>query len=406
MEPTMNQALAAESHADFAEPGRVNGSRLELTGWIALAGVAGAIQFSIAAAQILLAIALVCWIALLVSEHERFEVPRFFWPLLAYAGITLRSAVFSGDPAASFTASRQLVLFLIVPLAYRFAIGSRALTLMTVVLTCAAASAIVGIFQYAILHYDNLGQRPQGTLGHYMTYSGLLMLVIGVALARVLFGRGERMWAALVMPALVVAVALSFTRSAAVGACAGAALLLTLKDFRLLAILPIVAAAFFAAAPGRVTARMTSMFNQQDATRRDRLAMIREGEHMIREHPLTGVGPNMVLRVYPQYRDPDAVEKVNPHLHNVPLQIAAERGIPALIIWLWFLARLAIGLGRSFYSGRQRFLAAAGLAAIVAMLGAGLFEYNFGDSEFLMLFLLIVTLPFAADRTPELKPQP
>jgi O-antigen ligase len=136
------------------------------------------------------------------------------------------------------------------------------------------------------------------------------------------------------------------------------------------------------------------------------MAMIREGEHMIREHPLTGVGPNMVLRVYPQYRDPEAVEKVNPHLHNVPLQIAAERGIPALIVWLWFLARLTIGLGRSFYSGRQRFLAAAGLAAIVAMLGAGLFEYNFGDSEFLMLFLLIVTLPFAADRTPELKPQP
>ena len=43
-------------------------------------------------------------------------------------------------------------------------------------------------------------------------------------------------------------------------------------------------------------------------------------------------------------------------------------------------------------------LAAAGLAAVVAMLVAGLFEYNFGDSEFLMLFLIIVTLPFAASR--------
>src|SRR5262245_27553126 len=399
MEPTMNQALAAESHADFAEPGRVSGSRLELTGWIALAGVAGAIQFSIAAAQILLTIALACWIGLLAAGRERFEAPRFFWPLLAYAGITLISAVFSVDPGASFIDSRQLLLFLIVPLAYRFATGSRALTLMTVVLTCAAASAIVGIFQYAILHYDNLGQRPQGTLGHYMTYSGLLMLVIGVALARVLFGRGERTWAALVMPALAVAVALSFTRSAAVGACAAAALLLALKDFRLIALLPVVAAIFFAAAPGRVAARMTSMFNQQDATRRDRLAMIREGEHMIREHPLTGVGPNMVLRVYDEYRDPEAVEKLNPHLHNVPLQIAAERGIPALVIWLWFLARLTVDLGRSFYSGRERFLAAAGLAAIVAMVAAGFFEYNFGDSEFLMLFLLIITLPFAVDRS-------
>jgi len=399
MDPTMDQALTAASHTDFAESGKVSGSRLELVGWVALAGVAGALQFSIAASQILLAVVLLCWFGLLATGHERFEAPRFFWPLLAYAGITLFSSVFSVDPRASFIDSRQLVLFLIVPLAYRFATGSRALTLTTVVLTCAAASAIIGIFQYAILHYDNLGQRPQGTLGHYMTYSGLLMLVIGVALARVLFGRGERTWAALVMPALAVAVALSFTRSAAVGACAAAALLLTLKDFRLLAVLPIVAAIFFAAAPGRVAARMTSMFNQQDASRRDRMAMIREGEHMIREHPLTGVGPNMVLRVYEQYRDPEAVEKLNPHLHNVPLQIAAERGIPALIIWLWFLARLILDLGRSFYAGQQRFLAAAGLAAIVAMLAAGLFEYNFGDSEFLMLFLVIVTLPFAAARS-------
>src|SRR5262252_9614495 len=103
-----------------------------------------------------------------------------------------------------------MVLFLIVPLVYRFARGSHAQTMVTVIVSCAAAAAAVGIFQFGVLHYDNLGQRPQGTLGHYMTYSGLLMLVIGVALARVLFGRGERTWAALVMPALAVAVALSF----------------------------------------------------------------------------------------------------------------------------------------------------------------------------------------------------
>ena len=36
-----------------------------------------------------------------------------------------------------------------------------------------------GIFQYGLLHYDYLGQRPRGLLGHYMTYSGLLMMVMG-----------------------------------------------------------------------------------------------------------------------------------------------------------------------------------------------------------------------------------
>src|SRR5262245_14290897 len=399
MVPAMDRAMTAEPIAHVDTPQPLHGSRLETAGLIAIASVGGALQFSIAASQILLTVAVACWLGLMLMNRERFEAPRFFWPLMAYAAITLVSAAFSIDPRGSLVDSKQLVLFLIVPVVYRFATGSRGLTIMTVVLSCAAVSALVGIFQYGILHYDNLGQRPQGTLGHYMTYSGLLMLVIGVALARELFGVGERTCAALVMPALAVAVALSFTRSAAVGACAAAALLLALKDFRLLAVLPVVAAVFFAAAPGKVAARMTSMFNQQDATRRDRLAMIREGEHMIREHPLTGVGPNMVLRVYDEYRDPEAVEKLNPHLHNVPLQIAAERGIPALVIWLWFLARLTVDLGRSFYSGRERFLAAAGLAAIVAMVAAGFFEYNFGDSEFLMLFLLIITLPFAVDRS-------
>ena len=47
---------------------------------------------------------------------------------------------------------------------------------------------------------------------------------------------------------------------------------------------------------------------------------------------------------------------------------------------------------------RQRMLAAMALASTAGMLAAGLFEYNFGDSEFLMLFLVLITLPFAAAR--------
>jgi hypothetical protein len=49
----------------------------------------------------------------------------------------------------------------------------------------------------------------------------------------------------------------------------------------------------------------------------------------------------------------------------------------------------------------SRFLAATALGCIVAMLAAGMAEYNFGDSEFLMLFLTLVTLPYAALPQPE-----
>jgi hypothetical protein len=69
-------------------------------------------------------------------------------------------------------------------------------------------------------------------------------------------------------------------------------------------------------------------------------------------------------------------------------------------LWIWFVAGAAIDLKRLFDSaGPRRWLPAAGLAVVVAMLTAGLFEYNFGDSEFLMLFLFLITLPFAASRS-------
>ena len=376
----------------------MSADRVEQLGVWALIGSAGAIQFSIAAGQILLAVAVACWLATIVMRREPIAVPRMFWPLLVYAGLTILSAAFSPDPRTSLADCKQLVLLLIVPMTYRLLSGTRGHTLVSVVVTAGAASAAYGIIQYAILHYDTLGQRPQGTLGHYMTYSGLLMLVIGAALARILFGRTERTWAALVMPALVVAVSLTLSRNAWVGACAGAALLFSLKDFRLFAVLPVVAAIFFGIAPSKVSARFNSIFDLNDPSNRDRVAMMREGAHMIGDHPVFGVGPNMVERVYVQYRVPEAENKINQHLHNVPLQIAAERGLPALAAWLAFIVILCVDLARAFYTTEQRFLATVGLASVISMVAAGMFEYNFGDSEFLMLFLMLVTLPFAAAR--------
>jgi O-antigen ligase len=393
----VNDAIALDA------PRQADRLGLEQAGALALFGMAGALQFSIAAAQILLAVALICWIALLLVRRQRFEAPAFFWPLAAYGAATLVSAALSPDPRTSLIDCKQLVLFLIVPLVYRFARGTRPHTVLTVVITCAAISAVFGIVQYGILHYDNLGQRPQGTLGHWMTYSGLLMAVIGVAIARVIFGHSDRTWAALVLPALGVAVALTFTRGAAVGACAAIALLFSLKDFRLFAVLPIAAAIFIAIAPGQIARRYASMFNMNDPTVRDRYTMLRIGERMVRAHPLTGVGPNMVQPLYVSYKGsdslvgPDGVTHINPHLHNDFLQIAAERGLPALALWLWFIVALVRDSWQRFQAG-QRELAATAMATVVALLTAGLFEYNFGDSEVLMLFLTVVTLPAAAAR--------
>jgi O-antigen ligase len=361
----------------------------------------GAVQVSIAAAEAVFFLLLLLWLTMLVRDGERPSAPTFFLPLLAYAGLTLVSSAFSMDPLESFFDSRQLVLFLIVPMVYDLARGPKTKTVVDVIVTVGALAAAYGIIQYTLLHFDSLRLRPRGTLGHYMTYAGTLMLVIGLAAARLIFATRDRRWPALVMPALLVALTMTLTRSAWVGVSVGVGLLFVLKDLRLTALIPVVIAIVFALAPDSVTNRIMSVSDLRDPSSRDRLAMMQTGASMIRDHPLTGVGPNMVQRLYTQYRDQNSVQKVNPHLHNVPLQIAAERGLPALAAWIVFVAVLTVKVFRLFRTSADRTLPAAALAAIGAMLAAGIFEYNFGDSEFLMLFLVVVTLPFAAVRGDE-----
>lgn len=383
---------------------------LERMAYYALLAFAAALPFSIFASEALLTLTGVLWLALIIHDGETVDVPRMFWPLAAYAGATLVSAIFSIDPRVSLIDCKQLLLFSIVPVAYRLVPGRRALTVVDIIITAGAISAVLGLVQFGILKSDHLGQRPQGLLGMYMTYSGQLMLIACTAAGRILFRSEDRTWAALVMPALVAALAVTLSRNAWVGACAGIGLLLLLRDFRLVAVLPVAAAVFVAIAPTPLADRFYSSFrlntfHNASATteaslqsNRDRLAMVRSGLRIIKDDPLTGVGPDMIIQVYPHYRDADAVKQLNPHLHNVPLQIAAERGLPALALWLWFVAALALDFFRMRRTAALPSIAMAALASVVAMVAAGMFEYNFGDSEFLMLFLLITALPYAAER--------
>lgn len=372
---------------------------LERAACLTLFAFAAALQISIAAAEILLAITALLWIAILLRNHERIEVPWMFWPLAALGVWTVISAAASSNPTVSLIRCKQLSLYAIVPLVYRLFRGRRSLLAIDVIITIGAVSATYGIIQYLILNYDTLGRRPQGTLGLYMTYSGQLMLVACAAVSRVMFAKHNRGWAAVVLPALLLALVVTFTRSAWVGACVGIGLLFLLRDFRLLGLLPVALAAFLAFAPANLTARLYSTISLSDPSNADRIAMMKSGFHIIKDYPFTGVGPDMIIEVYPHYRVKGAINQRNPHLHNVPLQLAAERGLPALALWLWFIVTLIIEFVRRRH-GPLLSLSNTGLAVVAAMLAAGMFEYNFGDSEFLMLFLVLVTLPFAAEAPP------
>ncbi len=376
-------------------------SGLNRAGFVLVACSLAATQLNLIAAQTTFGLATLLWLYLTVREGRRPDVPPFFLPLMVYAGATLVSAAFSVDPYASLIDSRQLVLFLMVPVVARFARGAhgaRATRVIDVVIAVGAVAALVGILQANVFDFDNLDKRPVGLLSHWMTYAGVLMLVTGAALARLLYVGKDWVWPAIAVPALVAALFLTLARNAMVGLVAGMAVLMAERNWRLLLTLPALALVFLLVAPSAVMSRVASIGDMSDPTTRDRVAMLRSGVHMVQDNPLTGVGPEMVERVYAEYRDRDAVNPTNPHLHNVPVQIAAERGLPALAIWLWFVIVASRDLWRQLRHGQARSVAGAGVAAMVAMLVAGLFEYNFGDSEFLMLFLGLITLPYAASR--------
>lgn len=378
---------------------KTRGSTLETAGFVLIALSLGFVQIKLQLGQgLFFSLAAIVWLIVAIRDGVRPQVPAFFLPLAIYAGLTLVSAAFSTDPLAGFSDSRQLLMFLMVPVVARFARGPRASTTIDVIIAIGSAGALWGIIEFAMLGYDNLNNRPDGLLTLYMTFAGVLMLTTCAAVARLLFGRMRSPWPIVAVPALLVALVATQTRNAWIGVFLGITLLIAIRNWKLIIIPPVLAALAFAVAPGQIQKRAQSFLDPNDPANRDRVVMWKIGADIVRDHPLLGVGPVMIEKVYVGYRQkyPDAVNPTNPHLHNVPIQIAAERGIPALLVWLWFIAVAARDLWRQLRRGQSPAVAGAGLAAIVAMLGAGMFEYNFGDSEFLMLFLGLITLPFAA----------
>jgi O-antigen ligase len=195
------------------------------------------------------------------------------------------------------------------------------------------------------------------------------------------------------------ALILSRTRGAWLGTLVGLAVLAVLRAPRLLWVLPAGVAAILILRPAPVVDRLT----WNDESSRDRIYMWQAGIDMIADKPVFGQGPGMIQAAYPQYRWPEAPNPTTPHLHDNALQIAAERGLPCLAWWLWLVAA-AMGdayretRGARLWNGAREapaWGAAAALALLAAIMVAGLFEYNFGDSEILMFTLLVCALPYS-----------
>src|SRR5262249_34328008 len=176
--------------------------------------------------------------------------------------------------------------------------------------------------------------------------------------------------AALAFPVSAWALVLTRTRNAWLGAMVGLVVVAALRAPRVLWAVAAFLLAFLVVRPSLVGDRLTVT----DASSVDRYYMWQAGIDMIREKPVFGQGPGMILAVYPEYRWAGAPNPRQPHLHDNALQIAAERGLPCLAFWIWMVAAAMADAWREWRLGRGAAAARAASAPAAppsAGVGAG-----------------------------------
>jgi O-antigen ligase len=436
---------------------------LERTQTGLIAALAATCLLSIFAAQTLLWVAMAVFVLRLVRREVSMPRLAVDGPILAFMVWTLLSASFSPQPVVSHESAKKLLLLALLYLAVdTMADPERREAVLDAALLGGLVLSAGALLQYYFLGFDQVDRRPRSFMGHYMTASGLIMFVLLLGAARLVFGEpprrpsrrevgvlggvlagllvllvlqrmdlmameGERILVAAVaglgahralaparapssglMSALAVllsswALVVSLTRNAWLGALAGLLVMGLMRSLRVLWIVAVAVVVVMVLQPPAVIARLTIT----DLSSRDRWFMWQAGIDMVVDKPVFGQGPRMVESVYPGYRWPGAPNPATPHLHNNVLQIAAERGLPCLALWLWWMAAAIGDAYRELRRGGPgSWAAGAALSALTALMAAGLFEYNFGDSEVLMFALLLSALPYALRRQRAQEPLP
>jgi O-antigen ligase len=343
-------------------------------------------------------------------EVRRGQAWPLWQPVLAFTGVTLLSALASGHVEASLAASKGLLLmaalYVTADALEDAREGDRFLSWLAL---AAGGAALAGLVQFGACPpqepaaglarwFFHRCDRARAFFSIYMTLAGVLNIALLATLPRVLPG-GFRAWSAPVWLLTAIGLAMTYTRGAWLGLGAGAAVLLPMSRRGRLALLaglvflPVV----FLVGPRDLSHRFRSMSDPDEAGIKERVYMWRSGTAMWRERPLLGWGPGGVKREYSRYALPEAFKQRTGHVHNTPLQILVERGVLGLAAWLaiWiaFYWR-AIGLLRALDASqtRERALVAGSVAAVTGFLVAGLSEYNFGDSEVVMVAWAVMAL--------------
>jgi O-antigen ligase len=168
--------------------------------------------------------------------------------------------------------------------------------------------------------------------------------------------------------------------------------------------------------------RNVAFIDQTDQSTTWRETVWREGVHLLVSKPrhlLVGVGMDSIKGHWRQWGMFDGGRIPWGHMHSNLLQIALERGVPALILWLALLFVYQRTLWRALRtrsssdgvmettmpqkSNRslhwmERGILLGALGGLTGFFTSGLVHYNWGDSEVVMVFYMIMGMSLAIVR--------
>jgi O-antigen ligase len=254
--------------------------------------------------------------------------------------------------------------------------------------------------------------RATGFFNHWTTYSESLQLIGSLVFGLlVALPRKRSKWAALLALALLAicgALLLTVVR-ASWAAFLISAIVIALKGLRwrsLLVIgacaLPLILVGFFVLHQKR----NVGFFDRNDDSIRWRQTVQREGLELLTSKPrhlLIGVGMDSIKSHWREWNLFDQGRRPMGHMHSDYLQIALERGVPALIAWLVLMAVYARMLWRlrrliPHDNWIERGIVLGAFGGLVGFMISGLVHYNWGDSEVVMIFYLIMGLSLVVEK--------
>ena len=366
---------------------------------------------SIAVSQIFLSLAILgLLLDRLLNPRQRLLFPPFKLPLLLFIGTTLVSWVLSPEPEIGFPPINKFWLFSIILLVANYFSQRRTRLTYQALFLFGLFAAGFALVQYFAPSLGSVEGRLTGFMGHWMTLSGGLMLVFIAMVGYVLFSAPKNMtiWLA-GLSFLGVMLLLTLTRSVWIASLAGllVAAWLRFPTVKMLLVSGLGTLVLIVCLPDSIQKRLVSIWDPRHPSNSARLEIWSTGLEMVQTDPWFGVGPQRVSKVFFDYHpDPEVRHRGGffwIHMHNNLLQFAAERGIPCALAWLWLVIRIAVdhyrGFRRARFPSLEKSIYAVGFLSVLALFIAGLFEFNFGDSEILMVFLFLVSSPYVSSAT-------